>query len=134
METVLLLATFIVALYILARVERHLSAGGTQRRRRAYYADTAGRAVQRSDALEDVEYLWRLLAARQNASRRAVVRSHEMSAWRWSKANAVVKHLQLDPARVSYEEGLERIHRYVEDQGRLGRFDTYVPPVDWRQE
>lgn len=130
MNTVLLLAIFIIALYILARVE----AGRTQTRRRAYYAVTAVRATQQDSALEDVEYLWRLLSARQNASRRAVVRSHEMSAWRWSKANAVIKHLQLDPARMSYEEGVERIHRYVQDQERLGRFDTYVPPVDWRQD
>lgn len=119
----------LITAYLLLRVAQTVGRGSTGGRR-THYAVTAVRATQQDSDLQDVEYLWRLLSARQNASRRAVVRSHEMSAWRWSKANAVIKHLQLDPNRISYEDGIERIRGYVEEQERLGRFDTYVPPVE----
>lgn len=128
MNTILLLAIFFVALYILARVEWRLGAGGPQ----TPYELPVQRGMLRTvDSLaEDAIHLWRLRCAGRQASRRAVVRRGEMSHYRWTQAVRLLEHLDLDSGddAPTYAEGIERIERYVAEQRRLAATPTYVAP------
>lgn len=126
MNTVLLLAIFFVALYILARVEWRLGAGGPQ----TPYELPVQRGMLRTvDSLaEDAIHLWRLQCSGKQASRRAVVRRGEMTHYRWNQAVRLLEHLELDTETVLPREGIERIERYVAEQRRLAATATYVAP------
>lgn len=126
MNTVLLLAIFIVALYILARVEWRLGAGGPQ----TPYEMPVQRGMLRTvDSLaDDAIHLWRLQCSGKQASRRAVVRRGEMTHYRWNQAVRLLDHLALDTESVPYAEGAARIERYVDEQRRLAATPTYVAP------
>ena len=133
MDTLLAAALLVVALLIvraIAQIQRAES-----QRVRTYRADSVQRGVQRDvrrggDLEQDVMYLWKLYSAGHKASRRAVTQSHEMSAHRWNRAMAVVKHLRLEPTQMAYSAGADRVRAYFHAQERLARQANYVPPVD----
>jgi hypothetical protein len=130
MDTAISALLLVIALLILRAIVR-IERDEAQRRQRTYRADVATRAAQRGgDVEEDAIYLWRLISARQNASRRTVMRSHEMSAHRWNRAMAVVKHLRLDPLHESYSAGADRVQDFCRTQAHLAQSDRFVPPVD----
>ena len=128
MDTILPAILLVIAL-LLWRAIRRIEQ--TETRRRTYRADTVQRAVRRhSDVEADALYLWQLRSAGHAASRRAVMRSHEMSAARWNRANRVLDHLRLDVARHSYRDGVGVIQGYCRTQAQLRQAGTFVPPVD----
>lgn len=126
MNTILLLAIFVIALYILARVERRLGTEGAQ----TPYEMPVQRGMLRTvDSLaEDAIHIWRLQSSGKQASRRAVVRRGEMTHYRWNQAVRLLEHLELDTETVPPREGIERIERYVAEQRRLAATPTYVAP------
>ena len=129
MDTLLAAALLVVALLIvraIAQIQRAES-----QRVRTYRADSVQRAAVRGgvEAEDDILYLWKLLCSRQNASRRSVVRSHELSAHRWNKANAVIRHLRLDPAKHSYREGVAIVQGFYARQAQLAQSDHFVGPI-----
>lgn len=134
MDTLLAAALLVVALLIVRAIAQ-IQRAESQQRRRTYRADVATRAVQRGarrggDLEQDCLELWKLISARQHASRRAVMRSHEMSGYRWGKAMAVIQHLRLDPTQTPYRDGVEVIQEYFRTQARLARQTSFVPPLD----
>lgn len=125
MDTAILIAIFIVALYIVARLPGRGAAGGV----RTYGSVATARPVKHTvDKLEaDALYLWRLRKAGQQASRRQVTRRGEMTARQWNRANELVTHLALD-ASMPYADGAARIQAHIREQRRLAAGGHFVRP------
>lgn len=126
MDTAILVAVLIVALYILYRLPGRGSARGL----RTYRTEAAARPVKHmpDNLEEDALHIWRLRKAGQQASRRQVTRRGEMTAREWNAASALLNHLALDGTRTDYATGAARIRAYIAEQQRLARGGQYVPP------
>lgn len=129
MNTILLLALLIIALYILYRLPGRGAAGGL----RTYRTELVQRGVVRTvdDVQADMLHLWRLRCAGRNASRRAVTRRGEMTAHRWNDASRRLAHIGLESGdnAPSYADGAARIRAYVAERKRLAATPSYVEPV-----
>lgn len=125
MNTILLLALLIVALYILYRLPGKGAAGGV----RTYRTEATARPVKHmpDNLEEDALHIWRLRKAGQQASRRQVTRRGEMTARQWNRANELVTHLSLD-ASMPYQDGAARIQAHIREQRRLAAGGHFVRP------
>lgn len=78
---------------------------------------------------QDALYIWQRACAGMRTSRAFMLRAGLMSAYRWNRAYALLKYLELDPkSPSSYDIGRVKVERETARRAGLAAQGQYVDP------